>query len=290
MNRPPHLEIRLDALLQRATGLGGPVLFLTGAGISQESGIPTFRGAEGYWRVGSRNYHPMELATFAAYSRLREEVWGWYLYRRAVCARATPNAAHRAIARLEQRLGDALRLVTQNVDGLHLRAGSSRERTFEIHGDINRMRCEATCSDETFEIPASLDRDPDRETAQGGHGLSPEERLLLRCPRCNANARPHVLWFDECYDEAHFRFESSMRAAALARLLVVIGTTGATNLPLQIGGLVAARGAPMLVLNPEPNPFSEFAEQCEGLFLQGTAGGLVPDVCERIASALGGEP
>ncbi|MCA9643712.1 MAG: RNA polymerase subunit sigma [Polyangiaceae bacterium] len=278
----------LSKLLERAATFSGPVVFLTGAGISQESGIPTFRGAEGYWRVGSKNYHPMELATFAAYSELREEIWGWYLYRRAVCAHAEPNLAHRAIAALEQHLGDGLLLITQNVDGLHLRAGSSRARTFEIHGDINRMRCEAACSDETFEISSRLIRDPALEKQAESYAPSGEELQLLRCPRCGGNARPHVLWFDEYYNEEHFRFESSMRAAASARLLVVIGTTGATNLPIQIGRLVAARGAPLLVLNPEPNPFSDFAEQCEGVFLQGTAGALVPDVCTAIAESLGG--
>ncbi|MGE0321201.1 MAG: NAD-dependent deacetylase [Polyangiaceae bacterium] len=281
-----HAE--LSALLSRAVSCDGPVVFLTGAGISQESGIPTFRGAEGYWRVGSKNYHPMELATHAAYSQLREEVWGWYLYRRAVCASAEPNVAHRAIAELEQRLGDGLLLITQNVDGLHLRAGSGRARAFEIHGDINRMRCEASCTPETYEISSRLIRNPALEKQAASYAPTAEELRLLRCPRCGSSARPHVLWFDEYYDEEHFRFESSMRAAASARLLVVIGTTGATNLPIQIGRLVAARGAPLLVLNPEPNPFSDFAEQCGGVFLQGTAGALVPDVCTAIADSLGG--
>lgn len=290
MSGTEHPHPQLQVLLERAASLHGPVVFLTGAGISQESGIPTFRGAEGYWRIGSKNYHPMELATHAAYAALREEVWGWYLYRRAVCARAEPNAAHRAIAELEERFGDGLILVTQNVDGLHIRAGSTRERTYEIHGDINRMRCEAECSAETYEIPRRLSRNPEREQQPGGYALTPEELSLLRCPRCGVNARPHVLWFDEYYDEAHFRFESSMRAAAGARLLVVIGTTGATNLPTQMGRLVAARGAPLLVLNPEPNPFSEFAEQCDGVFLEGTALALVPFVCTAIATNLGVNP
>ncbi|HVV49677.1 MAG TPA: Sir2 family NAD-dependent protein deacetylase, partial [Polyangia bacterium] len=103
---------------------GGPIVFLTGAGISAESGIPTFRGAEGYWRVGSRNYQPTEMAAAAAFARMPEEVWRWYLYRRGVCRAAAPNDAHRALVALERRLGARFLLVTQNVDGLHLRAGS----------------------------------------------------------------------------------------------------------------------------------------------------------------------
>src|SRR5690606_10651146 len=111
----------------------GRILVLTGAGISAESGIPTFRGEEGYWRIGSRNYYPEELATRAAFSRMPDEIWGWYLYRRSVCRAASPNAGHLALAELERGLverneGDRFLLVTQNIDGLHLRAGNSLAR------------------------------------------------------------------------------------------------------------------------------------------------------------------
>src|SRR4051812_14434272 len=97
----------------------GQILVLTGAGISAESGIPTFRGEEGYWRIGSRNYFPEELATRSAFEQMPDEVWGWYLYRRSVCRAALPNSAHDAIARLEHEFanrGEAHRfvLVTQN--------------------------------------------------------------------------------------------------------------------------------------------------------------------------------
>ena len=122
-------------------------MVLTGAGISAESGIPTFRGPEGYWRVGSRNYRPMELATREAFERMPEEVWRWYLYRRAVCRAAAPNPAHRALVDAERRLGDRFLLVTQNVDGLHRRAGSDPARTFEIHGNIDLWRCADDCAD-----------------------------------------------------------------------------------------------------------------------------------------------
>ena len=98
---------------------------LTGAGVSAESGIPTFRGREGYWTVGSTEYHPQEMATLQAFEAMPEEVWRWYLYRLGACREAQPNQAHRAIVRLEERLGDRFCLITQNVDGLHLRAGSS---------------------------------------------------------------------------------------------------------------------------------------------------------------------
>ncbi|HTL34091.1 MAG TPA: Sir2 family NAD-dependent protein deacetylase, partial [Kofleriaceae bacterium] len=126
MTRVPDSVIATcKAALQR----DGHVLVLTGAGVSAESGIPTFRGKEGYWTVGAREYHPQELATHDAFERMPWEVWAWYLYRRGVCRAAEPNAAHQAIVRWDAALGARFGLITQNVDGLHRRAGSPAERT-----------------------------------------------------------------------------------------------------------------------------------------------------------------
>ncbi len=272
------------ALRRWTDGVTRP-LVLTGAGISAESGIPTFRGTEGIWKVGSRHYRPMELATRAFFERAPDEVWAWYLYRRGTCRRARPNRAHRALAALEARFGDDFTLVTQNVDGLHLRAGNSRERTYEIHGNIDFMRCGAGCSP-AVPIPEAVD------TAwPEARRLDEATREALRCTRCGAPTRPHVLWFDECYDEENYRWESSMRAARETDLLVVVGTTGATNLPLQIGALCARRGVPLLVVNPEPNPFSQWVEETgRGLFLEGTAGVWVPRIVEALgAEGIGGD-
>lgn len=252
------------------------IVFLTGAGISAESGIPTFRGPEGYWRVGSKNYHPQELATRAAFSRMPDDVWAWYLWRRSVCRAAKPNAAHEAVARLEARLGDPFVLVTQNVDGLHLRAGNTPARTWQIHGNIDFMRCAEECTTELFPVPI--------EGWEKERAVGDEERKLLVCPLCGERARPHVLWFDESYDEPLFRFESSIRAAAACRVLVVVGTSGATNLPSQMCALAARRGARMIVIGPEETPFSALAEESGGLFLKGGAVEHVPRICEELAS------
>jgi len=261
-------------IAERATE-PGPVLWLTGAGISAESGIPTFRGEEGYWKVGSRNYRPQELATAAAFSAMPDEVWSWYLYRRGVCRGAEPNAAHRALVDLERAIGERFQLVTQNVDGLHQRAGS--ERVFAIHGHIDQMR--PVGGAECAPIPEGVATEWPR-----GRQLDDTERALLTVG--GRPARPHVLWFDECYDEERFRFESSLLAATSASLLIVVGTTGATNLPMQIGMLCAKRGTPSIVVNPEPNPFSEMVEHTgAGLFLEGTAGAWVPPLCEALAEA-----
>ena len=274
--RPPFmLDASVRSLLQHAHGL---VLWLTGAGISAESGIPTYRGPEGYWRVGSRNYQPRELATKAAFREMPDEVWAWYLYRRGVCRAAEPNAAHRALARAERRCGDGFLLVTQNVDGLHLRAGNTSERTYQIHGNIDFMRCTRECLPAPVALPAGIDIEWGK-----GRPLGDRERALLRCPSCGAAARPHVLWFDESYDESNFRFQSTIEAVRMASLVIGIGTTGATSLPMHIGTIASQRGVPRLVVNPEPNPFSSLVQRTGcGAFLQGTAGEWVPRLVDAL--------
>jgi NAD-dependent deacetylase len=243
----------------------GLIVFLTGAGISAESGIPTFRGQEGYWTVGSQHYQPTEMATFMMFRRMPEEVWRWYLYRRAVCRAAQPNAGHLALLRLEAALGERFLLVTQNVDGLHLRAGNSPQRTYEVHGNIDFMRCGAACCSDKWPLPPGLEDFADKRA------LAPAQSALLRCPACGDWARPHVLWFDECYDEENFRFHSSRDAAHKASLLVSIGTSGNTNLPLQMGRIVANRGAALIDINPDHNPFALLARETGGRWLQSSA-------------------
>lgn len=276
------MEDRLKELLDRGLEGEGPIVLLTGAGISAESGIPTFRGEDGYWTVGSENYHPTEMATRAAFTRMPDEVWRWYLYRRSICRRADPNPAHLACADLEEALGDRFLLLTQNVDGLHLRAGNGLERTYQIHGNIDYLRC--------GDDPASLRPIP-LEIGVGWTRDTPfteEARALLSCCDGGRLSRPHVLWFDECYDEALFRFQSSITAAAAASLLIVIGTSGSTNLPMQVGAIVARRGAPMIVINRDPSPFSRFAEESgAGFFVQGKAGDHLPPMVEYLTSQSG---
>ncbi|HTV21612.1 MAG TPA: Sir2 family NAD-dependent protein deacetylase [Polyangiaceae bacterium] len=278
--------VELPALIASALARPGPCLFLTGAGISAESGVPTFRGKEGYWVVGSRHYHPQELATRAAFGRMPGAIWSWYLHRLRVCRGAQPNPAHQAIAELAHALGERFLLITQNVDGLHPRAGTPRERTYEVHGNIAWMRCSRGC-DGLVTVPEewlAADSAERLEPTSGGRGAPPAG---LGCTRCDAWMRPHVLWFDEYYDEATFRFESSLRAVDSAALLVVVGTTGTTNLPLQIGERAAQRGVPTLVINPEPNAFSELIDgRADTAFLQGTAGDWVPRVAGYIRAAI----
>jgi NAD-dependent deacetylase len=254
-------------------------VFLTGAGISAESGIPTFRGEEGYWKVGSRNYQPQELATKAAWNRMPDELWAWYLYRRHICRAAQPNVAHHALVRLEEGMQDRLRIVTQNVDGLHMRAGNSIGRTMHIHGNIDRMRCANECSTQLYPTPELGAWPKERR-------VTDEERPRLLCPRCGGRARPHILWFDETYDEQFYSWESALLAAWHTSILVVVGTSGATSLPYRMAQIAAEKQYAFIVINRDPSPFTEMAEASpRGLVLLGSAGEYVPRVVDAMLSA-----
>jgi NAD-dependent deacetylase len=253
-----------EPLLRRIAESEGPIVALTGAGVSAESGVPTFRGPEGYWRVGSTNYHPTEMATARAFASMPDEVWRWYLHRRGVCRAAAPNAAHAALAELDAALGDRFRLVTQNVDGLHLRAGGDPARIYQIHGNLDFCRCVRGCAPAVR--PLAEDAAP----------------ATLRCD-CGERLRPHVLWFDESYDEPLYRYVSALRAAQTAAALIVVGTSGATTLPARMCEIVAARGAPLIVIDVEPTVFAALAESTPGgLFLRGTAVGVLPSLVRQL--------
>ena len=270
------MEEALATILAGVRDRSGKVVVLTGAGISAESGIPTFRGKEGFWVVGSRNYMPQEMATREMFDRAPEEVWRWYLYRFGVVRGAEPNAGHRALVDLERALGDRFTLVTQNIDGLHRRAGSTR--VFTIHGDAAWVRCAGDCGVGLLPLPdVAVHRKDDPFTA--------DDREKLTCPRCRGWLRPHVLWFDEYYDEDNYRMDSALRAAGAADLLLVVGTSGATNLPMQIGRLVFHRGAALVDVNPEENPFAEMAVRSpRGFFARGSACQRLPEIARALGA------
>jgi len=265
---------KLESLIRSLKESQGKVTVLTGAGISAESGIPTFRGPEGYWSVGSKEYRPEQMATRAMFSLDPWEVWSWYLYRRTVCRKASPNGGHFAVARLEEILGDRFRLITQNVDGLHLLAGNTEKRTFQIHGNLHFMRCTAACTDGLFPIPASIGvKGRNQPLTQG-------EKDALRCPGCRGLSRPHVLWFDEFYDEHFYRASSAIQWATQSDLLLVVGTAGATTLPMQIGEILSRKPDAVLIdVNPNPNPFQELARaHPKGVVFEAKSGEVLPKV------------
>ncbi len=282
------------AACRAAAARPGHIIALTGAGVSAESGIPTFRGKEGYWTIGAREYHPQELATHAAFQAMPWAVWAWYLYRRGVCRRAQPNAGHHALVRLATALPDRFALVTQNVDGLHRRAGSPDGQTFPIHGDISLMRCAAECvldrrspiagggdadgiAGGAGVLPREIDRWPVPDAVPDldkGDAVDPAARALLVCPRCGGMARPHVLWFDESYDEPRYFFDTVHRLAGRAALVVVAGTSAQTTLPWHVVQLAGAAGATIVDVNLEANPFGDIAARSGGVIRGPSAAAL----------------
>jgi NAD-dependent deacetylase len=265
------------ATLQQHLGQKSRITMLTGAGISAESGIPTFRGPEGYWTVGSKVYQPQEMATCAMFRRQPDAVWQWYLHRATICHKAAPNAGHDAVAEMDRLLGERFTLITQNVDGLHLRAGSPEERTYQIHGNVFQTRCAAACGQELHPLPSVLVGRPQKAP------LTDTEQGLLTCPRCNDRLRPHVLWFDEVYDEGYFRFHSSLRTAAATGLLFVVGTSGATNLPNQVAWTVFRNGGTIIDIDITPNPFSQLALRTPGgAFIQESSGHFLPKLVDTL--------
>ncbi|MFT4974669.1 MAG: NAD-dependent deacetylase [Myxococcota bacterium] len=257
------------------------ITFLTGAGISAESGIPTFRGEGGYWTVGSTVYTPQEIATWQFFQENPWEVWRWYLHRRGVCDGAEPNDAHRALVRLEEGYPRTFHLITQNIDGLHRLAGSSDARTYEVHGSGHELRCAARCTDERHPIP------PGVKNKAADEPMTEADKALLACPRCGGLSRPHVLWFDESYEEALYRSETAMAAALSAAVLVTVGTSGATSLPLHAAAAAGQAQALLIDINPHKNPFQQFAESQGGVWLQGSATQWVPMLVDILLAQKG---
>ncbi len=272
---------RLRHLLKNALGGGGRITVLTGAGISAESGIPTFRGPEGYWSVGSSVYQPQEMATYQMFQRHPRAVWQWYLYRLGVCRNADPNQGHRALVEMERRFADRFTLVTQNVDNLHRRCGQRSENTYEIHGNIEWVRCANACHQELSPLPAAVSGKAKDEP------ITEAQWKALHCPRCGQLLRPHVLWFDESYDESYFRFESTLKAGRRTDLLVVVGTSGATNLPNQLVGEVYHRGGAIIDINVEANRFGQLAERYEnGMAVRSPGGKALPVVVNEMHAVM----
>jgi NAD-dependent deacetylase len=219
------------------------IAVLTGAGISAESGIPTFRGPDGLWR----NFKPEELATAEAFARDPKLVWEWYNWRRELIAPALPNAAHKALVQLEIRTRNYT-LITQNVDGLHDRAGSGR--TLKLHGDIWRMRC--------TECGANW---PDRRV--------PLPKIPPHC-QCGGLARPGVVWFGEPLPDGMMK--EAEHAVSEASVFLVIGTSANVY---PAAGLIpyAKQGrAKVIEINTDDTPYTEMVD-CA---LRGPAGELLP--------------
>lgn len=236
---------------RRFLGMCDHILIITGAGISAESGIPTFQGEGDRWR----DQDVRTLATLKSFEADPRFIWDWYLYRRQIVAKAEPNKAHLALAEWATR-HPGVTLVTQNVDGLHERAG--HPNVLRIHGSLWRNRC-TQC---------------DREREE----LSLEYAVLPHSPCCDALERPAITWFGERLPESVK--ECALKAALDAEAVITIGTSGAVATANQLVRIARLRHAETFDINPSPSCI-----EAASRFL-GTAGEVVPSLVpsEQVAA------
>jgi NAD-dependent deacetylase len=231
------------------------VTVLTGAGISKESGVPTFRDAQtGLWA----RFRPEELATPEAFLRDPQLVWEWYAWRRELVGKASPNPGHRALVEIEKRVS-SFTLVTQNVDGLHQRAGSGENQpgcVIELHGSIQRTKC--------FKEGRVV------ETWDEGAEIPP------RCPHCGGLLRPDVVWFGEMLPAQ--ALEDSMKAARSCQVLLSVGTSSLVQPAASLPYIAADRGATVVEVNPDFTPLSHEA----AFTLRGPAGKVLPELVKAV--------
>jgi NAD-dependent deacetylase len=227
------------------------VVVLTGAGISAESGVPTFRGAGGLWR----QYKPEELATPEAFAANPRLVWEWYLWRRQLIAQADLNPGHFALVALENLLKDDFTLITQNVDGLHRQAGS--RNPIELHGNIFVNRC-SNCSD----------RFPD--DALNFDNLPPV------CPRCQGEIRPDVVWFGESLNPVNI--EDAFTKSRQATLFLSIGTSAMVHPAASLPMLAKESVALLIEINPDSTPLTPMAD----FAIRSSSAEALPPLVEKI--------
>lgn len=232
------------------------VVVVTGAGVSAESGVPTFRGEDGLWK----RHRPEDLATPGTFQRDPRLVWEWYAFRRRRVSSCSPNAAHRALARFQAARPDVT-LVTQNVDGLHERAAA--EEALEgvppplaLHGSLFHVRCTA-CEH----------RAPHREPVD-----ATSESTLPRCPACDALLRPDVVWFGESLDPAVLA--DAFAAARSASLCLVVGTSAVVQPAASLPLATLEAGGVLVEVNPAETPLSPRASAR----LADPAGRVLPDL------------
>lgn len=229
------------------------VTVLSGAGISADSGIPTFREAQiGLWA----RYDPQELATPQAFRRDPRLVWQWYAWRKNLVAQAKPNAGHLALAEMEYLLNEShakFTLITQNIDGLHQRAGS--KSIVELHGNINRTKCFDECT---------LVEEYDNED-----GVPP------RCPNCGGLLRPDVVWFGENLSAEALK--SAWDAAQTCNLFFSIGTSSLVEPAASLPYVALSSGASIIEINPDETILTQRATYV----LRGPSGKILPVLIER---------
>jgi len=220
------------------------LISLTGAGISKESNVPTFRGEDGLWR----NYDAMELATPDAFRRNPSLVWEWYAWRQGLIAACDPNPGHLTLAKWEQK-GVLKSLITQNVDGLHIRAGSTN--VHEVHGNLWSLKCVSCDYKGRLDVPAK--------------GIPP-------CPKCTNNLRPDVVWFGESLDSD--TISNVYHELEQADVCLVIGTSALVQPAASFPLIVKQRGGLIIEVNIERTPLSSAVDY----HLSGKSGEILPQL------------
>ena len=229
----------------------GSVTVFTGAGISAESGVPTFRGEDGIWK----KFKPEELANFDAFMRNPELVWEWYRHRKQVIAAIRPNSGHFALVEMERRSKD-FAIITQNIDNLHRRAGS--QTVYELHGNIERnycLGCGTYFSDDEI--------------------LLPDTRSVPRCVACQGLIRPDVVWFGEQLPED--QWSASEHAARHAEVFFSIGTSVVVYPAASLPMIARDSGAYVIEINVERTEISDVVDEV----LLGRSGEILPAIVER---------
>jgi NAD-dependent deacetylase len=248
-----NCEVNIPGQLVDAMRKAQHVVVLTGAGVSAESGVPTFRDAQtGLWA----KFKPEELATPRAFQRNPKLVWEWYAWRRETVAKVSPNPAHLALAEMAA-LFPEFQLITQNVDGLHQRAGS--RNVIELHGNITRTKC--------FEEDTVVAEWPDT-------GDVPP-----KCPRCGGLLRPDVVWFEESLPEQ--AIADAIAAGRSCDLFLCVGTSTAVYPAASLPFEALRAGATIVEINPQPTPLTAQAH----FVLSGPAGVLLPNLVKLLRAA-----
>ncbi|MGE5430382.1 MAG: SIR2 family NAD-dependent protein deacylase [Syntrophomonadaceae bacterium] len=231
------------------------VVFFTGAGISAESGISTFRGTDGIWN----KLKPEELASFDAFLKNPDRVWEWYQYRRHIIDKSKPNPAHLAIAEMQDYFKNVT-VVTQNVDNLHRRAGS--RTVYELHGNIERNYC-IQC-----------------KTPYNSPEFAPDDKVP-RCENCGGLIRPDIVWFGEMLPEEDFSL--SEEAAEKCDIIFSVGTSSIVYPAARIPLLAKRLGAYLVEVNLEETEISPLANYV----LTGKAGEILPEILQDLKKIKG---
>lgn len=255
------ISLALKSSLEKFHDGNKNLVIITGAGISVASGIPTFRGPEGFWTIGSENYKGPDIGTLEMFKKHPEEVWKWFLFRKGICEAAKPNEGHFLVNEFAKAFPERFHLVTQNVDGLHEQVCDETVPIYRVHGDLTQTRCWKRCTEEKYPFP--------KLRKQRGEPFYPGEMDQLTCPKCGDWLRPNVLWFDEYYNERDYKWDTAQGKSKRAGLMIVVGTSGSTTAPVRLAGIAAAKQGVIVNIDPNEGFFSRYVDKIHhGHFLQ----------------------